>query len=128
MELLSTPLSHRLKEFLYSVNGEISPEVDKSIKIKLYTFIDSNSKCDTCTESINIINKWIDDNNIISSGMMTWVIEMDMSNNKICNEYKFDVSPTHLICGNDYGIMDIRYGTITRYWLDKYLLPIIRGS
>lgn len=127
MELLSEPISKRLRDLFFRLNEGATPDVDKRVKIKLYTFIDNSNACDTCKESIEQLNAWFYSNNLDNGNHVSWVIELDMKNNPICIDYKLDKSPTHLICDVNHNIIDINYGVITNYWLDKYIMPIIRG-
>lgn len=127
MELTNAPLQYRLKNYFLELNPHITDDIDKYIKIKLYTFIDINTPCDVCKQSIEIINNWLTKNDLLETLLVGWIVEPEMSRNILSMDYNIKQSPTHIITDSKYRVIDIKTGIIAEHWLDEYIMPTIKG-
>ena len=123
-------LSDRLLRFgeeTYEASGD--PYI-KHTHLWVFTFYREDDLCPDCQLQLGKMNGWFEKYGLFndSTRNVKWVVEDQPDSNLIYTEMQFTKTPLHIFADSKGRIIDMVGGFPEEYWLEKYMLPVIREA
>ena len=123
------PLNRRLIAFANESTDSDYLAMYPRTKLYIFMFADLINPCVECRDKFTALVDWFTKYNLLHDPVnnVKLIIEHEMDKNLICVDLGLANSPTFMICDPDGNVMDMLSGYPSQEWLEKYILPLVRG-